>query len=351
VPPVIESEQTESSNFDHQLWQGLIEDFGALGGTLENVAPRLTRTGLTLISENRAHSVLLRAPRNLLFRPEDMVLEGDHVRIGATTEQNQHERAFFERYLAAVAWTGAGGASCARLIDLFDQLDPGLRTRLAEEFGMNRFIEGPRETRILRLFVSGRTVGLRGESLFAPFIDLMKRGNRGLHASAGPQGGVEIRGEAEGPLFLAFGHHDTLGVFRKYGVERPRPHAFSLATQFKVGPLELAVQRDPLTSIQRSGMRMPQLRLESGTIHLSHVMLGNLRFPRTPRAIFRALMREAEVGHSDAIFDRILYFNRTRFLSLLEALEPHSGELVTRLRHVALFQLAALAECAGAREL
>jgi hypothetical protein len=93
------------------------------------------------------------------------------------------------------------------------------------------------------------------------------------------------------------------------------------------------------------------MRAESGKVNLSYLIVGNAKFPRLPRAIFYDLMREARVGRAEDVFDQILFVNRTKFLALLDSLETHRGELVSRLRSMAHFQLAALAECAGARKL
>ena len=102
---------------------------------------------------------------------------------------------------------------------------------------------------------------------------------------------------------------------------------------------------------ERADFRAPQIRVESDTNHPSYLTLGNAKFPRMPRGIFYKLMQEARAPRTDALFDRILFTNRSKFLSLLEAHEPLRGELESRLRAMAHFQLAALAECLGAREL
>jgi hypothetical protein len=216
---------------------------------------------------------------------------------------------------------------------------------------MNSFITGDRRERILRHFVRSGTIRRDREILLAPFLDLLNRSSNGLQAKFGPQGDVQIHGRMEGEILLAYEHHDPLGTFNKHGLAVPRTHAFSLPMRTKSGPSELAIGRDPMTGTKRPDFRAPQMRLEAGRVHLSYLTLGNAKFPRMPRGIFYALMREARVGRAEDVFDRILFGNRAKFLALLEALEPHRGELVSRLRSMAHFQLAALAECVGAREL
>jgi hypothetical protein len=225
-----------------------------------------------------------------------------------------------------------------------------LRNRLTTDFAMKPFIEGERTKRIFRHFLRSRAIRRRRETRLAPFLDLMKHGSNGRRAKFGPQGGAEIEGKAEGEILLAYEHHDPLGIFIKHGFPGPRSHAYSLPLRTKTGSFEVAIERDPLTSTERPGFRAPQLRMESGTLHLSYLTVGNAKFPRMPRGIFYTLMREARAVRAEEIFDRILFVNRGKFLALLRALEPHRGELVSRLRSMAHFQLAALAECLGARE-
>ena len=54
---------------------------------------------------------------------------------------------------------------------------------------------------------------------------------------------------------------------------------------------------------------------------------------------------------ADEVFDRILHFNRMKFLKLLAALEEQEGDLVLMLRRMARFQLEAMSNCIGSREL
>jgi len=336
---------------DRGVWQSLLDEFRALGGVAENLALRPSATGGRLFPENPDRPVLLRVPANLVFPPPDIALKGDCIAIEDSAGTEPRERVFFERYHAALSWGGGGYAEGATLIDMFDSLQPELQKRLVADFGMRPFIEGERRERIFRYFLRSRAIRRRRETYLAPFLDLMNRSSNGLHAKFGPHRGVRLEGNAEGEIFLAYQHHDALGIFNKHGIAGSRLHALSVPMHTRSGPSELAIGRDPMADTDRAGFRVPQMRVESGTVHLSYLTVGNAKFPRLPRAIFYDLMREARVGRAEEIFDQILFVNRTKFLALLEALEPHRGELVSRLRSMAHFQLAALAECVGAREL
>ena len=321
-----------------------------MGGISENIVLRPSSAGGALFSENAEQPVRLRIPANLLVRTEDIRLHGDSIRAADTVQMGEREKTFFERYQAELSWGSVRRTESARLIDMFDALQPELQNKLVVDFGMGPFIEGERQERILRHFLRNRAIGRRREARLALFLDLVNRGSKGLAAKPGPDGSVQIEGKVEGEILLAYEYHDSLGTFRKHGVAVPHPHAFSLPARTQAGSFELAIGRDPMAYTQRSDMRSPRIQVESGTVHLSYLTLGDAKFLRMPRAIFYALMRETRVGGAADIFDQIIFLNRAKFLALLEALEPHSGELESLLRSMAHFQLAALAECVGARE-
>jgi len=328
-----------------------VDDFRALGGVADNVAQGRWPPGHGLFPTDPAKPFLLSVPDNLLFRIRDVEFVNDRMRIKPDSGAAPAERDFFERYQAAFSSGGGGREEWTRLIDMFDSLQPELRNRLVADFGMKPIVEGERRDRILRCFLRSRAIQRRRENHLAPFFDLMNRGGNGLHAKSGPQGEVQLEGRAEGEILLAFDHHDSLGIFNAYGIAAPRAHAFSLPLRTKAGPFELVIGRDPTINTQRWDFPAPQMRVESGTIHLSYLTVGNASSPRMPRGIFHALMREARVGRAEETFDRILFINRTKFLKLLAELDAGRGELVSRLHRMALFQLASLAECVGAREL
>jgi hypothetical protein len=87
------------------------------------------------------------------------------------------------------------------------------------------------------------------------------------------------------------------------------------------------------------------------SLTLSYLTIGSSRNPRLSRGIFRTLMREAGIENPDEGFDEVLCYNRRGFLGLLAALEPHEAPMITNLRRMARYQLAAMTHCVGAREL
>jgi hypothetical protein len=350
VPAPIQETPNDPPLPNREVWTSLLEEFHALGGIAENIVLRPSSTIPRLYSNDVEQPIFLRIPANLLVRTQDVTLHGDSISIAESVQMGEKEKAFFERYQTELSWGWRGRAESDGLIEMFDSLQPELQNRLRADFGMGPLIEGERKERILRHFLRNRAIGRRSETRLAPFLDLVNRASTGLGAKSGPDGGVQIEGKVEGEILLAYEYHDPLGTFRKHGVAVPHKQALSLPMRTKAGSFQLVIGRDPTARAQRSGFRSPQMHTESGSVHLSYLTLGDANFPRMPRTIFYALMREARGGQAADIFDQILFFNRAKYLALLEALEPYSGELESRLRSMAHCQLAALAECVGVRE-
>lgn len=327
-----------------------MDEFRNLGGIAENVVLLPSLSGQGLFPKDPAKPLLVHVPDNLLFRLRDIGFEGDRIRIGEHAETGSRERSFFERYQSSFSWGDAGHAQSAELIDLFDSLAPDLRALLVAEFGMSLFMEGDRRERIRKHFLRSRSVRWDDESLLVPLLDLMGGGSNGMRVDTGPQGGVQIAGEAQGELHLSYGFHDCLGVFNKYGFATARPHAFSLPMKIKVGAFNLTITRNIMHNTNRAGFVLPVMTSEAGEVFVSHLMVGNANSPRASRGIFYGLMREAGAAGAMDAFDQVLHFNRAKFLQLLEALELLRGEMVVRLRAMAHLHLEALAQCVGTRE-
>ncbi|HEY2447162.1 MAG TPA: hypothetical protein VGI20_15620 [Rhizomicrobium sp.] len=188
------------------------------------------------------------------------------------------------------------------------------------------------------------------ENIHAPILELAKRGHDGFSCTSVEQEGLQIDGQTGGEIFLDCGPLDSFDVFRNTGLAVGRPFVHSLPVAVKIGALDLTILRRIGLHTERAGLLTPQLGVDGKSLSLSYLIIGHSNFPRLSRGIFCSLMRGAGAVRPDEAFDTILYINRTRFLGLLEALEAGHGELVRRLRSMALFQLEAMAHCVGTGE-
>ncbi|HEY3638105.1 MAG TPA: hypothetical protein VGK90_08115 [Rhizomicrobium sp.] len=329
-------------------WGDLLSEFRARGGVADNVEQAGVR-GLRACEPGKPF--LLRVPANLRFPLGDIEFVADAIRIRAGAGAGDAERQFFERYQDLISWGGGGRLESAALVSLYDALPPELRTSLAGVFGMRELVEDGNAESIRRQFLRNRMIYWNNKQIFAPIVELARRGENGIPISSDQHGSLVLEGRTDGEIFLTYGPHDSLGIFRRHGVAVARPHAFSLPFTTKIGSMGLSIGRNVTARRERDGVAMPLLSSQSGDHYLSHLMVGNAKFPRLSRGIFEALMREAGIADSAQLFDRVMHFNRGRFLQLLGALEPLRGDMVARLRSMVLFQLEALSHCVGTCEL
>jgi hypothetical protein len=332
-------------------WEAMLAEFRALGGVAENIVLRRAPSVQRLYSEDPAMPFLVRVPKTMAFPVREIEFVGEMIRVRNGAVTNATERDFFERYQTAYSWGGGGRSEAARLIDMFATLPAGLRATLAADFGMEDQLEGNRAERILRQFLRSRAIDRDRNNLLIPIIEFARRGGGGVACASDERGNLQIQGIAHGEISIPFGPHDTLGVFRKFGIASARPHAFSLPMKTKIGTSDLTIGRDLTAKTERARFGLPETKLESGELFLSHLMVGNSHFPRGSRGIFDTLVREARMRGSAEAFDLVLHLNKETFLHLLELLEPLRGEMITRLRRMALFQLEAMTYCIGTREI
>lgn len=220
---------------------------------------------------------------------------------------------------------------------------------LAANFEMQIFREGDPGERTRLQFLASRAIRRNAQEIWVPFVELANHSVNGIRFGAEPLGNLQLAGKAQGEIFLDYGPLDPLGTFRKFVVAAALPQAFSLPLKTNVGTRSLTILRNTPVKRKGAGFDMPELWSKSGELFLSHMMIGNSKFPGASRGIFCSLMRDAGASAADEAFDRVLHRNKVRFLGLLGALEPLQGEMVTRLRRMVHLQLEAMAHCVGTR--
>jgi len=331
-------------------WGNMLDEFRALGGVAENVMPGWRSSGRGLFPCDPTKPFLLRVPVNLRFPIGDIEFIEDTARIRKEAGAGPAERQFFERYQETCSWIAGGRSEAAALISLFETLPLELRAKLARDFTPQDLLEGTRRAGVQRQFLRSRMIFWNNRQIFAPFVELANRSAKGTPLRSDQQDNLVLEGKSADEILVSYGPQDALGIFRRYGIPIARPHSISLPMKVKVGNADLTIARNLTMKAERGGFAIPVMTSTDGEISLSHLMIGNSNFQRASRGIFYGLMREAGVSGAEEAFDRILHFNRQKFLQLLEALEPLNGELVRRLRMMAHFQLEAMTHCIGTRE-
>lgn len=330
-----------------ETWSDMLKFFRALGGVAENIMPSPASRGL--FPENPARPVALHVPRELFADVNNVEFEGGRIRLKTSADAMEVQREFFARYHDTLSWARVGRTECARLISALDSLPDDVRAVVGADFECEDLLEGDVDARAQRQFLTSRCVRSGDSEYLVPILDLANHDSAGLACHIGPH--LDLRGEAREEIRVPFGAHDSFSAFRTFGIASPEPGAFSLPARVTARNPEILVQRDTKRLVKRENDWVPQLNSEDGRIELSCLMIGHRRFPRLSRGIFRTLLGEAGYDDPDDAFDRILTFNWTQYLKLLETLEPYQGEMITTLRKMARYQLEAMSRCIGSREL
>lgn len=353
VPPPWENEAlstTGASAGSSWTWRRMLEAFRELGGEAENIRLAYGSSGRGIFPVRRDRPFRLKVPENLLLPVSDIVFAGGEIGPGAESTIGVPEREFFTRYEEAFSWGGGGQEEAAAFVAGMESLPAEVSEILAAEFGMSDLLEGDPAARVQNRFLRSRMIEWKGRAVLAPLAELVNRRPDGI-VFAGDDF-LEIQGGGDGEIFALYRSADAFESFRRFGVASPGPGAFCFPMKTKVGPFDLVVQRNIVVRGAHGPGAMPELRRDQDRLILSFLQLGHPASPGVSRGILRALMRSVDItaDEADEAFDRILRFNRAKFLGLLEALAPHKGELVVTLRKMARFQLEAMSWCIGARQ-
>lgn len=342
---------TRTSAESGWTWEEMLDSFRGLGGVSENIRLAYGVLGRGLFPAEPDRPFRLRVPQNLLFPVSEIVFPDGQVRLRADAAVGSPERDFFARYEEAFSWGGGGQRESATFVAGLEGLPQEVRELLAAQFGMQDLLDGDAAGRAQDRFLRSRMIEWNGRAHLATLAELANHGRDG-----GPFDGadsLELAGRSGGEIFVSYRATDAFGFFRRFGFASPEPGAFCLPMATKVKEFELIIKRKIEPHAARETVPVPQLRRDQNRLEVSFLPLGHPGYPRVPRGLFRALMRSADVADAEAdeAFDRILHFNRARFIELLDALAPHDGKLVVTLRRMARFQLEAMSWCIGSREL
>ncbi len=334
---------------DRRIWTAdeMLEAFCALGGAVKNIRPGEGGDGLFVI--DATEPVLLRVPRNLLFRIEDVEFSGGRIAIQEGADVPDAEREFFAKYQASFAWGGAGRARSAAFIDALDELPGAIREFLSAEFGLADLLQGDAAERIQNHFLRAHEIPWRGGAVIAPLLEFAGRSSEGLRHERGLH--LQIQGYARDPIKVRYEAEDPWSAFRRFGVAESQTLAFSLVTRMRSPGGEIVINRNTSESVKRGEHRVSRTEVDGETVSLSYLIIGHRKSPRVPRGTFCSLAGEAGVTNPDEAFDSILRYNTLRFVRLLQALEGHEGEMISTLRKTARHQLEAINFCIGSRPL
>ena len=329
-----------------RVWDDLLEEFRALGGTAENVRLGEGALGRGLFPVDPGVPVRLAVPDNLLVDAHSVVFENGVLKLAADADIGTRERKFLEDYHAHLSWGGGGRAEIAHILEQAQELPKELRRELIVEHRCGRWFEDFSERLVEQQFVASRRIAWRGRDVMMPILDLA---NHGGAATFEADGGLRLETVTAGEVLVRYSDTDSYGVFLSWGFACEQAQALSIELVGEIGSTGLAIGRAFGDGKTDKRPWIPDLETGGGQAALDFLMLGNRLYPRLPRGIFRRIMRGA--GGIDESFDTIRHVNHGHFLALLGAVETLSGETARTLRLMARHQLEALSFCVGAREI
>jgi hypothetical protein len=161
--------------------------------------------------------------------------------------------------------------------------------------------------------------------------------------------GISLKGTFAHEIFARYNMTDPLGAFFTWGFSNSTSHAFSLPLKISIGSRTLVIKRDLKDKKALGKFHVPKVTKRGQNVVLSHLMIGNAKYPRIVKGTFVQLMREIELPNQEEVFDRIRAANSRQFLKFLLLLESFEGLSIPALRKMALLQLDAISHCIGAR--
>lgn len=331
-----------------RLWEELLDEFRALGGTAENVPLGQGPLGRGVFPIDPAKPVVLHAPENLLINCSDIVFEGGAFRLRADADVGDRERSWIESYEAALSWGDEGAAEVRRIFEAAQALPGDLRIELRDRFQCGSWFDDMTDEAVQHQFLNSRGIEYHDREVLMPVVELI---NHGAGPEIGLANGVTVRGIFPGEVLFRYSDMDSFGFFWSWGFVIERPLAFSLEMDGKVESTMLHIDRSFPPVKPGEKQWVPPLHRDASGVSLDHLLIGSVQNPRLPKSIFQKTMRDGGFSALEEPFDVIRYVNSLHFLNLLKALEGIELPMAHSLRTMAHHQLHAMSFCYGHREI
>lgn len=331
---------------DSNLWEEMLDEFRALGGTAENICLKNGRFGRGLFPVDPAKPVRVRIPDSLLVEPKHVLVENGAFRLDPQAPVGAREKSFLENYQRDFSW-GVAHHETEGLLQMFHAAPEDLRELLRSPFNLHCWLDEATPQGVLERFLASRVIQYKDKTVIMPIVELA---NHGLQqAQYERDDGVGLSGRFEDEVLVSYNDGDPLLIFRSWGfVSKVQNLALSLSFGLKQERLRIN-RKEPRAGDGRSPL-YPDVQSDGEKTILSHMLLGHKRNPGMPRGIFYRLCREAGLEHAAELFDRIQHINRMQFLRLAELSETAAPRLGRLLRNLAYAQLEAMSNNIGVRE-
>lgn len=330
-------------------WDAMLAEFRSLGGIADNICIKDGQFGRGLFPIDPAKPVDIYIPESLLIDVQHLHFAYADIRVGPESPAGAREKGFIERYEREFSW-GVHRRSTVDLMKEFHASSPELRALMNSPFDLEAWLTDINPKSVAERFFGSRGISYGERAVVMPIIELANHGS-GTTYKVG--NGIRLNGLFDGEVLVRYELiSDSLQMFENWGFAPPEDAAFSL----KLG-LESAgiiIRRERVKAALVHGVPFfPDVSVSNGQLTLSHLLLGHKNYPKLAKGIFYRIMRDAGRSHpeAEALFDTIVHANRLQFLKLLALSDDAPPMLGDLLRDLVRFQLEAMSNAIGSREI
>jgi hypothetical protein len=329
-------------------WDAMLAEFRSLGGIADNICIKDGQFGRGLFSSDPSKPVDVYIPESLLIDVHHLHFSYSDLTVGPESPAGAREKAFIENYEREFSW-GVYRRSIEDLMREFRAASPELRAFMESPLDLGAWLAEINPKSVAERFFSSRCISYGKRAVVMPIIELA---NHGTGTTYKVGNGIRLSGQFDGEIFARYELiSDSLQMFESWGFAPPEDAAFSL--RLAVDNAGIVILREQVKPVLVQGVPfVPDVSTSNGQLTLSHLLLGHKKYPRLAKGIFYRIMRNAGRSQAEAesLFDTILHTNRTQFYKLLALSEDAPPQFGRLLRSLARFQLEAMSNAIGARD-
>jgi hypothetical protein len=331
------------------IWNEMLDQFRALGGTADNICLRDGAHGRGLFPVDPSKPVRVQIPESLLLHEKHIVVENNIFRVAPEAPTGARERRFLEQYERDFSW-GIGYPDTLALLQMMHEAPAKLRDLLQRSFECHRWLAESTPVIVQYRFFSSRNITYKDNSVIMPIVELANHGHETQYQF---NDGVGLEGLFSGEILVRYQQSDPLNIFNKWGfVSESESFALSLPLRLDSQSGALTIGRHILGLKSAAKPFFPEAATEGKTLKLPFLLLGHRTSQRWPKGIFNRLMRDAGRLRADAeeTFDIVQHLNRMEWYKLIRECEGAPPPLARLLRQLASCQLELMSHYGGSSD-
>lgn len=329
---------------DFANWSELLNAFRQLGGIADNITIKADghKRGIFVTDPTKPYH--LHVPEEAMFLVDDVEVHESNLKLKPDAITTARARAFFDRYQLFTSWNGGGRQQVKSFLNGMYSLPETIRAELKANFHVSELLEKPDLAKVVEYFLAARWTSYKGSSVLLPVFELVNHGPAETHNySTGT--GVSLSGFSKGEVVSQYSIEDSWMRFRNHGFSSAERWAFSepFRVSARHGSIEIVIKKNPHQSVAgQNGVVAPLVTRNENTVEISYLILGDRTDPSLPLRLFRDAVQEHLETNSQEFFEMLTYFNRLKFIKLLQTCEGFDSPTISEMKKASLFQLEAL---------